>query len=153
PTRIETELAERRFDPWLYVNFVWRHWKLIAATTAIVLVVALIYLASATPLYTASTQVLLEMQRERAPGNTSSDHSVLEQAAVIENEVAVVRSDSLMGRVVNKEQLAGPPAVKEVQRAEQDLKAAEAKSIQNGINHLRGGLEVKRSGQASVLDI
>jgi succinoglycan biosynthesis transport protein ExoP len=158
PTRIESEPAERRFDPWVYVNFVWRHWVFIAATAAVVLVVALIYLARATPLYTASTQVLLEMKGEKAPGDTSSDGKIHEQATVIENQLAVLKSDSLLRRVVIKERLAAPVPIKERQSLsqvspEEDAKAAEAQSIQNGINHLRGALVARRSGQASVLDI
>ena len=43
----------------------------IAAVAGVALVVALIYLVRATPLYTASTQVLLSAQREKAPGDTS----------------------------------------------------------------------------------
>jgi capsular exopolysaccharide synthesis family protein len=142
----------------VYLNFLWRHWVFIAATAAVVLVVALIYLARATPLYTASTQVLLEMKGERAPGDTNSDSSILEQASIIENQLAVLKSDSLLRRVVNKERLAAPPPIKERQSpsqagSEEDAKAVEAQSIQNGINHLRDALVARRSGQASVLDI
>src|SRR5262249_47937258 len=64
-----------------------------------------------------------------------------------------LKSDSLLRRVVIKERLAEPPHIKETQGAEQDLKDAEVKSIQNGIDRLRGALVAKRSGQASVLDI
>ena len=65
---VRDEPTQRRFDLRRYLNFVWRHWMFIGAFVALALVVALIYLARATPLYTASTQVLLELQREKAPG-------------------------------------------------------------------------------------
>src|SRR6516162_9692982 len=67
PGQVETELPARTFDPRQYLNFVWRNWMLIASVTAFVFLIGVIYLVRAIPLYTASTQVLLE-QPERAPG-------------------------------------------------------------------------------------
>ena len=67
PTEVDTEPPDRRFDLRQYLNFVWRNWMFIASVTAFALLVAVIYLVRATPLYTATTQVLLE-QRENPPG-------------------------------------------------------------------------------------
>ena len=146
---VMAEPTQRRFDLRGYLNFVWRQWMFIGAFVALALVVALIYLARATPLYTASTQVMLELQREKAPGDTSSDQSIFDYASVIENQLAVLKSDSLLRRVVVKEQLGAPPT----QGAPaEDVKKAEAQ-IQNGINGLRGALAVRRNGLAFVLDI
>ena len=64
PSKVDTEPAERTFDLRQYLNFVWRNWMFIASVTAFALLVAVIYLARATPLYTATTQVLLEQRRE-----------------------------------------------------------------------------------------
>jgi capsular exopolysaccharide synthesis family protein len=118
------------------------------------LVVALIYLARATPLYTATTQVLLELQPQKAPGDTSPDQSILDYVTAIENHFAILRSDSLLKRVVLKERLGLPSG--ETQGTSQetpDAKAAETQLIQNGINRLRGALGVKRTGQSFALDI
>jgi capsular exopolysaccharide synthesis family protein len=149
PTRVSAEPTERRFDLRKYLNFIWRHWILIGAIAALALVVAFIYLARATPLYTASTQVMLELQREKAPGDTSSDQSIFDYASVIENQLAVLKSDSLLRRVVVKEQH-GAPLTKGAPA--EDLKKVEAQ-IQDGINALRGALAVRRNGLAFVLDI
>ena len=67
PTKVDAEPAERTFDLRQYLNFVWRHWMFIASVTALALLVGVVYLARATPLYTASTQILLEQPR-RLPG-------------------------------------------------------------------------------------
>src|SRR5262245_44786426 len=99
PTSMNVEPAERGFDLRKYLNFVWRNWIIIAAFTALALVVALIYLARATPLYTASTKVLLELQREKAPGDTSQDYNTLDTFAAVENQLAILKSDSLLRRV------------------------------------------------------
>ena len=147
--RFETEPAERKFDLRAYVNFVWRHWMLIGAVTAIALIVSVINLVRATPLYTASTQVLLE--REKAPGDTSPDRYSYDDGAAIENQLAILRSDSLLRRVVIKERLAvPPPPPSDGPSAQQrrNAKNAEAQLIQGAINWLRGALTVqtKRAG-------
>ena len=64
PTGVDAEPAERKFDLRQYLNFVWRNWMFIASVTAFALLVGVIYLVRATPLYTATTQVLLEQRRE-----------------------------------------------------------------------------------------
>jgi polysaccharide biosynthesis transport protein len=155
PTRYETEPAQVKFDLRTYVNFVWRHWMFIGAVAALALVVGVVYLARATPLYTASTQVLLELQREKNPSDTSSNSDLNNyDAPVIENQLAILRSDFLLRRVVLKERLAVPPPQGTSQgNSEEDTKRIEAKLIQDGINRLRGALAVKQSGRAFVLDI
>jgi polysaccharide biosynthesis transport protein len=158
PTRIETEPAEHKFDLRTYLNFVWRHWMFIAAVTALALLMALIYLVRATPLYTASTQVLLQ-QGEKPPGaeTGSADSSSFSDRSYIENQLAILASDSLLRRVVIKERLAPPPpAANELQSTDEsnnDPMSAEAQSILDGIGSLRDALVVLRTGQSQVLKI
>jgi hypothetical protein len=70
--RVETEPTERRFDLRQYLNFVWRHWMFIASVTALLFLIAVVYLARATPLYTATTQVLSNALK--APTIRSTDY-------------------------------------------------------------------------------
>ena len=74
PNRVDTEPPERTFDLRQYLNFVWRNWMFIASVTAFVFLIGVIYLVRATPLYTATTQVLLE-RAEKAPTDTGSTDS------------------------------------------------------------------------------
>jgi polysaccharide biosynthesis transport protein len=160
PSRaVETEPAERRFDLRQYLNFVWRHWMFIVSVTALVFLIAVVYLARTTPLYTATTQVLLE-RAEKAPtdtGSTAADFYSFTSRTFIENQLAIIKSDPLLQRVVIKERLAvSPAAAQEPQStdaAKEGTTSAEASSILNGINWLRGALAVSRSGQAQVLNI
>src|SRR5215470_3213369 len=156
PTRIDTEPAERTFDLRQYLNFLWRHWMFIASVTALVFVIAVIYLARATPLYTATTQVLLEPP-ERAPTDTSSPDYRFNDFSFIENQLAIIRSDPLLRRVVVKERLAlPPPTEKEPQSTDPSKESptsGEDESVLNAINALRGALALSRSGQAQVLNI
>ena len=45
--------------------FLWRQWKFIAIVTAAVLTVGATFLLRQTPLYTATSQILLDRQRVR----------------------------------------------------------------------------------------
>jgi uncharacterized protein involved in exopolysaccharide biosynthesis len=50
PPKLDSESPERTFDLREYLNFVWRHWVLIASVTALGFLVAAAYLARAIPL-------------------------------------------------------------------------------------------------------
>ena len=157
PTSVDTEPAERKFDLREHLNFLWRHWMFIASVTALVFVIAVVYLARATPLYTARTQVLLEPPRRAPTDIGSADYYQFGDYSFIDNQLAIIRSDSLLRRVVVKERLAvPPPTVKEPQSTEpskESSTSAEDESILDGINTLRGALAVSRIGQAQVLNI
>src|SRR6476646_11808284 len=147
PVAVDAEPAERRFDPRQYLNFLWRQWRFIGAVTVLAVVVALVYLARATPLYTATTQVLLDPRHEKAAGADSILSEFQLDFSAIESQLAIIKSDSLLRRVVIKERLAVPPPVAKEPQGEQDRKSAEAQLIQGAANGLRGTLTVKRSGQ------
>src|SRR6266513_6172714 len=139
PSSVETEPAERTFDVRQYLNFVWRHWLFIASVTALVFLFAVVYLARATPLYTATTQVLLE-RPEKAPTDTSAtDYYGFNDFSFIDNQLAIIRSDPLLRRVVVKERLAEPPPTKEPQSADASKEnpiSAEDQAILGAINGL-----------------
>src|SRR5215475_15838237 len=114
PSGVETEPAERSLDVRQYLHFVWRHWMFIASVTALVFVIGVVYLARATPLYTATTQVLLEPPTKAPIDTGSTDYYRFSDFSFIENQLAIIRSDSLLRRVVVKERLAmSPPIAKE----------------------------------------
>jgi uncharacterized protein involved in exopolysaccharide biosynthesis len=97
PTSVDAvERVERGLDLRKYLNFAWRHWKFIGAVTGLALLMGLIYVARATPLYTATTQVLLELQSQKAPGaeGPASEGSI-DDVPLMENQLAILRSDSL----------------------------------------------------------
>ena len=76
PTAVNTELGGA-FDLRQYLNFVWRNWVLIASVTALAFIMAVIYLMGATPLYTATTQVLLvQPRRSSRPGCHINDSRI-----------------------------------------------------------------------------
>jgi polysaccharide biosynthesis transport protein len=157
PTSVETEPAERKFDLRQYLNFVWRHWMFLASVTALALLIAVINLARTTPLYTATAQVLLE-RPAKAPTDTGpTDYYSFGDSSFIENQLAIIRSEPLLRRVVVKERLAElRSTAKEPQSTDPSKESpasAEDQSILDAINGLRGALAVSRSGRAQVLSI
>src|ERR1700730_18314223 len=91
-TSRETGEAEPVFDLRQILSFVWRHWKFAAAITVLVLVVGITILIRQTPLYTATTQVLLERQREKAPGVEAILATTDPDVAMVEGEIAILKS-------------------------------------------------------------
>jgi capsular exopolysaccharide synthesis family protein len=160
PDDVVTEPPGRTFDLRQHLNFIWRNWLFIVSVTAFALLVGVIHLVRATPLYTATTQVLLQ-RAERAPASTdsgSTDSYRLVDNSVMANQIAILRSDSLLRRVVINQRLAiPPPGTKEPQSTDDPKEAptsAETNpSILNGINRLRGALGAWESGRSQLLNI
>lgn len=160
PTAVGTEPPDHAFDLRQYLNFFWRNWLFITSVTAFALLVAGVNLMRATPLYTSTTQVLLE-QRENPPGLVPVGNDGRLDVSYLENQLAILGSYSLLRRVVIREQLV-PPSANASKAAAQnandaaqntdDSASAERASIDE-INRLRGALGVSRSGQSRVLNI
>jgi polysaccharide biosynthesis transport protein len=147
PTRVDTGLQGHTFDLRQYLNFIWRRWRFIASVSAFALLMGVIYLARATPLYTATTQVLLE-QHEKAPSLAAAANDVgMDSDFYVENQLAILQSDSLLRRVVIKEQLA-PPSRNLQSAAQNKLDPASANGgTLDGINRMLGAFAVSRTGQ------
>ncbi|MGA9892803.1 MAG: Wzz/FepE/Etk N-terminal domain-containing protein, partial [Xanthobacteraceae bacterium] len=161
PTNLDAEQAERAFDLRRYLNFVWRNWLFIVAVTAIAFLIGIVNLVRAVPLYTASTQVLLE-RHEKAPGLDTGNDRRFDDDSYLDNQLAILGSDSLLRRVVLKERLADRPSVAtQSQNSDHKSNAAEEaaatteddQSIRAAINRLRGALAISHSGGAQVFNI
>jgi capsular exopolysaccharide synthesis family protein len=146
---VDTELREGTLDLRRYLNFFWRNWGFIVSITALALLMGMVYLLRATPLYTASTQVLLD-RREQAPVGSDGRPEDSYSYSYLENQLAILQSDSLLRRVVIKEQLA--PVKSQAGDQNKDDPGSEG-AIISGINRLRGALSVARNGQAQILNI
>ena len=142
PKSVDTESPGHAVDLRQYLNFAWRYWMFIASVTAFALLIAVIYLVRATPLYTATTQVLLE-QREKAPGLASvvGDDGT-DTDLYVENQLAILRSNSLLRRVVIKEQLA-QPSTNQTQSVAHNENEVET-TIIDRIGRLRNSTAAKR---------
>ncbi len=138
----------------------------ILVTAAIPVLIALVYGFLATPLYTASTQILIDPRDRRIvsndvnPDQTSSDGGL----AIVESQQQVIASDSVLRRVIAKQKLAHDPefAIDRGVAAtlERGLAAvgivAQPQSEDpelNALRLLRKRVTVKRAGKAFVVDV
>jgi exopolysaccharide transport family protein len=87
-----------------------RHTRIIAAVTALFVLLALIFVALVTPLYTATTTVLIDPRRAsvldsgtQAPSNFGTDDTS------IESQVSLIQSVAVRHRVVNELKLTEDP--------------------------------------------
>jgi len=122
-SRIEMGKAEEQFDIREWLNFIWRQWKFVSVFTAIGMLVGAVVLVRSIPIYTASSQVLLDPRKSKTMGDDAlySDEALTVPA--IESQVAIIRSTSLLRRVVERERLVAP---------EQDRSAL--KATENEVN-------------------
>src|ERR1700733_5753821 len=101
---------EHGFDLREGIGFLWRQWMFITSIVGAVLFVAAVYVYSETPRYTATAQVLLEMQPQQMPGK---EDAVLADAdmnfEMIESQLAIIKSTVFLKRVVEKLGLVSDP--------------------------------------------
>ncbi len=101
--------AAEDFDLRKFLNFFWRKWRFIASVTAAVLCVAVLFLADATPRYTASAQLLLDPQRDETPGTEALVSALTLDQTTTDSQVTVMRSNVLLRRVVESQKLVSDP--------------------------------------------
>src|SRR5205085_8745867 len=97
------------FDLREILGFVWRRWKFIASVASAGLLVGTILVLRQTPLYTATAHVLLDPQSDKIPGPTAVRSDVSLDLAMIESQMAIIRSTVFLRRVVEKERLVSDP--------------------------------------------
>src|SRR5262245_9895177 len=101
--------AERQFDLGEIINFCWREWKFIADVFTTVLVIGYVYTLRQTPLYTATVQVLLDPRKDKVAGPDAILSEGYLDYAMIESQMAIIRSTVFLRRVVEKERLYSDP--------------------------------------------
>jgi polysaccharide biosynthesis transport protein len=142
----EANEVEQRFDLGEILSFAWRQWKFIVSVVGVVFLVGMILLLRQTPLYTATSQVLLDRQREKAPGVEAILTDVNLDFAMVESQMAIIRSSVFLRRVVEKEHLAAPsPSTADTASAQADddsqsLPPEELRAIEG----LKGAVSVSR---------
>jgi exopolysaccharide transport family protein len=105
----QTEDEAAGFDPRDALNFVWRQWKFIGGVTILAALIGALYLARQTPLYTATTQLLLDPNKEKVAGQDTIMSDAALDLPEIESQLAIIRSTVLLSRVVRKERLVNDP--------------------------------------------
>jgi exopolysaccharide transport family protein len=173
---LDTTNDEHGFDLWEVISFAWRQWKFIASVVGVTLLIGAINVLKETPRYTAYADVLLEPRRERAPGE-SAIFDVNIDYAVVESQMAIMRSSVFLRRVVDKERLYsdpefgsvsvqdssiftrilsplffGAPAETKSESAEPENPVTEAR-VTAAVNALKGAVTVSRGTQLYILSV
>ncbi|MBP0581188.1 polysaccharide biosynthesis tyrosine autokinase [Labrys sp. LIt4] len=148
------------------VNFVWRQWAFILAWTILAALLGAIYIARQTPLYTATTQLLLDPRKEKAAGPDSIYTDTALDLSVVESEIAVMRSTVLLKRVVLKEALlngsgeaarssrdsaGSPPSPSPAPAGDAD--DAMSPAMVAAVEDLKNAVAISRAGQAYVINV
>jgi len=166
--------AERGFDVRELIGFVWRQWMVILSIVVTTLIIAAVHSWTATPRYTAGALILLEPQREKNPGIDANIPDGNLDLAMMESQLAIIKSSVFLQRVVERLNLVtdpefgtGSPRVSSTQGgvptdAPLNAKAEAASPLsENGVSsdivssaeRLKGAVSVGRAGQGYVLSV
>lgn len=102
----DSDTGGDHFDLRDAVSFAWREWKFIGVVAAVVMLVGVVLLLRQTPLYTATSEILLDRPREKVAGTEAILSDVNLDVAMIESQMAIIRSSVFLRRVVEKNHLA-----------------------------------------------
>jgi polysaccharide biosynthesis transport protein len=130
---------EQGFDLREGIGFIWRQWKFISAILLATVFAVAVYTFTLTPRYTATAQVLLEPQREKAPGQEAILTDVNLDYAIVESQLAILRSTVFLTRVAEKANLGADPDF--------------GGSVERAVQVLKGSVGASRAGQGYVLAI
>ena len=109
PTILHHTEDEQKFDLQEILHFAWRHWKFIVSVVCAALLVGVVGILQQTPRYTASALILLEPQYAKSPQALANDQSSNLDDALVESQMAIIRSSVFLRRVVEKAGLVSDP--------------------------------------------
>lgn len=148
-------------EPREVINFLWRQWRLIASAVALGVLIAVLYLVTAVPLYVASTQLMLDPRRERAAGSDAFVSEAALDQSMIESQIALIRSTVFLRRVAEKERLLSNPDYKAKatnsgeQQGRQTAMQRDAvpPELIGAIEGIKGAIGVGRIGSSYLLNV
>lgn len=106
---LATEDADTQLDFFAFTGTLWRGKWWIALTTAVFMLIGVFYAFSITPIYRATSVVMLETRQEQVVNIESVAGGLSADTAIINSEVEVLRSRELLGRVVDELDLVNDP--------------------------------------------
>jgi succinoglycan biosynthesis transport protein ExoP len=165
PPRSAARDADASVDARDVLDFFLRRGRFIASTTAILTLLALFILHAVTPLYTATSQVLLDPRREAVLGADSILSELTLDSSMVDSQVALLRSRSLLARVVAEEELLNDAEFADPARGvlgtlwtavtgEADAEGAGVSSdVMAAVERLGSRLDVRREGRSYVISV
>ena len=141
------------FDFQRFLSVIWRDKATILWTTALSLLIAVLFATLVPPRYTATTQILIDPTDLRAvandltPANQANDAAVLQ----VESQVRVLTSDNVLRRVINAESLNRDPEF--IGRSSWLGGAGYGDDSLAALNALKRAVQVKRAERTYVVDV
>lgn len=144
-----------------FLSILARHAKSIVLGTIATLALALAYLATAAPVYTASTTLFIDPRLKKVVSDEVTQGGFGSDLALVESQVSIIGSDAVLRRVVDKLQLDADPEFAPPQGSGllSQLKAllisrppAPEPKLQ-AIESLSRNLKVKRAQKTYVVDV
>ena len=140
------------FDFQRFLSIIWRDKATILWTTALSLLIAVLFVTLVPPRYTATTQILIDPTDLRAvandltPANQANDAAVLQ----VESQVRVLTSDGVLRRVIKAESLNRDP---EFIGQSPWLGGGYGDDSLPALNALKRAIQVKRAERTYVVDV
>ncbi len=141
------------FDLQRFLSVIWRDKATILWTTALSLLIAVLFATLVPPRYTATTQILIDPTDLRAvandltPANQANDAAVLQ----VESQVRVLTSDNVLRRVINAESLDRDQEF--IGRSSWLGGARYGDDSLTALNALKRAVQVKRAERTYVVDV
>lgn len=141
---------------WDVVEFVQRNFRLFAATTVAGIVLAVLYILTAVPLYSASGQLLIDVKVPALANEQWRDAGTVLDSGQIESQIAVLRSEPVAYAVVRRLNILNDPAFADrlpPPDPNTPPSTPDAGRMRVAAALMQSGLVIRRFGFAYVLEV
>jgi len=152
------------------VDFAYRYFWLVLATTSAAIVLGVIYILSATPLYTATGQLQIDVKVPQLATDQWREAGMVLDSSQIESQIAVLKSEPVAAAVVRRLDLlndpahrseapsspatgAGTPAGTSATGDGTTPTASDVDRLRDAVSRVQSGLGIRRLGLAYVLQV
>jgi exopolysaccharide transport family protein len=155
------------------VDFFLRRWKWIIGAMLLVLAITVGAVHSVTPTYSGSAQILLESTREKVLGGEAVIADLVLNSSIMESQLAILKSDTVLRRVVERQGLANDPEFNGSERgislpgfaqalgylsrlgigSSEEYDGAFRDPVAAAVEALEQAVEVSRIGQSNVIRV
>ena len=130
------------------VDFVIRSLRVVALSIGLAFTVALIYVLTAKPIFTAHAQLLINVQQPSLFREQSSDTRLLQDRFEIQNHIAMLESDQI-ALIVGKNLNLLPPST----GSDAASGGTDAQKVRQIITAFQEGLEARRAKESYIIEI
>jgi uncharacterized protein involved in exopolysaccharide biosynthesis len=146
------------------IDFVSRYFWLVFVTTSSAIVLAVVYILSATPLYTATGQLQIDVKVPQLATEQWREVGMVLDSSQIESQIAVLKSEPVAEAVVRRLDLLNDPAYRShagivtppasaAPASGTAPTASDADQLRDAVRYAQSGLSIHRLGLAYILQV